>query len=155
MSRRCLICSNINPCAAHSDDAQDRELMRNMAEIRKIQSCKREPIMYKVLVCGGRDFLNYPLVEETLEALAPDIIIHGNARGADSLADWYAESHNIPVDVYPADWGRYGRGAGPIRNKQMLEEGKPDLVVAFPGGAGTRNMIQQAKASNVEVIEYS
>ena len=55
--------------------------------------------------------------------------------------------------MYPADWDTHGRGAGPIRNKQMLEEGKPDLVIAFPGGKGTANMIGQAKEAGIPVRE--
>ncbi len=52
----------------------------------------------------------------------------------------------------PAEWSKYGRRAGPIRNKQMLDVGKPHLVVAFPGGAGTANMVKQAKAAGVPII---
>jgi UDP-N-acetylmuramoylalanine-D-glutamate ligase len=59
----------------------------------------------------------------------------------------------IPVETYEADWDTHGKAAGPIRNKRMLDEGKPDLVVAFPGGRGTANMISQARKAGVEVIE--
>ena len=53
--------------------------------------------------------------------------------------------------AYPANWKKHGRAAGPIRNKQMLEEAKPDLVIAFPGGAGTANMVKQAREAGVKV----
>ena len=48
------------------------------------------------------------------------------------------------------DWKKYGKKAGPLRNQQMLEEGKPDLVVAFPGGNGTADMVRRAKKANIE-----
>jgi len=59
----------------------------------------------------------------------------------------------IPVIPFPPEWKRYGPKAGPIRNKQMLDEGRPDLVVAFPGGNGTNDMVKKAKAAGIEVIE--
>lgn len=54
---------------------------------------------------------------------------------------------------FEADWHTHGRAAGPIRNRRMIEEGKPDLVVAFPGGRGTANMVNQARAAGIEVRE--
>jgi hypothetical protein len=112
----------------------------------------------KVLICGGRDFADYDYLKTVLSALQVTrepftAIIHGCARGADTLAGQYADRHNIQVAPFPADWQKHGRSAGPIRNKRMLVDGKPDLVVAFPGGRGTANMIQQAKAAGVEVID--
>lgn len=88
-----------------------------------------------------------------LDRIRPAKIIHGGANGADSLAHQYAHISGIPVTVYPADWKKHGRGAGPIRNAQMLTEGKPDLVVAFPGGTGTKDMVTRAKRAGVEVLE--
>ena len=64
--------------------------------------------------------------------------------GADTLAGEYARDRGIPCRSFPADWRRHGRPAGFIRNRQMLDEGKPELVVAFPGGPGTRNMVKTA-----------
>jgi hypothetical protein len=55
--------------------------------------------------------------------------------------------------VYPADWAKHGRAASPIRNQQMLDEGRPNLVVAFPGGRGTADMVRRARSAGVEVIE--
>jgi hypothetical protein len=107
----------------------------------------------RVLVCGGREFNDYELLVEELSLILPDVIIHGAARGADSLAGEFAEAMKIPTEVYPADWNKYGKRAGYLRNVQMLEEGKPDLVVAFPGGKGTAMMINLAKKAGVEVTE--
>lgn len=119
----------------------------------------------RILVCGGRDFNNKALLYRALDAITPrtvpdqygndmprDVtIIHGAARGADSLADDWAVTNWCAVDEYRANWAKHGRAAGPIRNAQMLKEGKPDLVVAFPGGPGTDNMIRISRKAGIEV----
>lgn len=109
----------------------------------------------RILVCGGRDFANEALVEKTLFDYAgmDTVIIQGEAKGADSIAKMWAYDHDIPVESYPANWDKYGKRAGFIRNHQMLKEGNPNLVIAFPGGKGTQMMVMLAKAANVEVIE--
>lgn len=114
---------------------------------------------YTVLVCGGRDFLGKKLLCETLDRLNSTrpfgTLIHGGAVGVDALAGEWARVNNVTVEVFPANWKKYGKSAGPIRNAQMLQEGKPDLVVAFPGGKGTANMVKQAKDSGFNVVEVS
>lgn len=80
------------------------------------------------------------------------VVIHGAARGADTLAAEWARDRGIPVLPFPADWDSHPRAAGPIRNAQMLREGKPDVVIAFPGGRGTANMIDQAERAGVPVL---
>ena len=107
----------------------------------------------RVLVCGGRDFQDKARVFATLDGLDPALVIHGGARGADALAGEWAESRGVECQVYPADWRRHGRAAGPIRNREMLEQSKPDLVVAFPGGVGTAHMARIARAAGYRVIE--
>lgn len=108
----------------------------------------------KVLVCGSRHFNDEGLLRSVLDTKSISKIIHGMARGADTLGGAYAELHGIPVDAYPALWDTYGRRAGPIRNARMLKEGQPDLVVAFRGSnsRGTQNMIDQAKKAGVETV---
>lgn len=109
----------------------------------------------RILVCGGRDYFQFAAVDRALRNVRArygiDVLIHGAARGADTVAGNWAERNGIETQVFPADWQKHGRGAGPIRNKQMLDEGKPDGVVAFPGGRGTANMIAQARAAGVKV----
>lgn len=83
------------------------------------------------------------------------LIITGMARGADIAGYDWAVANRAQIAEFPADWGRYGAAAGPIRNKQMLDEGVPDLVVAFPGGKGTENMKKQARNTGVEVMEIT
>ena len=105
----------------------------------------------KILVCGGRDFSDQHLLKATLDELNPTTVIHGAARGADTLAGEYASRNRIPCEVYPANWNRYGKRAGFLRNQQMLDEGHPDLVVAFPGGPGTRMMVKISKEQGYSV----
>lgn len=117
----------------------------------------------RILVCGGRDYSDYATVKrEILKTIyylnkknlpLLTTIIHGNASGADVLAQAAAEWFGMETEVYSADWTKYGKSAGYIRNKQMLVEGKPDIVIAFPGGKGTANMVKIAKEAGVEVIE--
>jgi hypothetical protein len=84
----------------------------------------------------------------------PITIISGEARGADTLAKEYATECGWDYEGYPADWRVYGKGAGYVRNRQMLVEGKPDLVVAFPGGNGTKMMTELAMKADVPVRIY-
>jgi hypothetical protein len=114
--------------------------------------------MFRIIVCGGRDYANYPRLCATLDHLLsarlPAVtIIHGGAPGADTLAGQYAQERGLACEAYPADWVRHGRAAGPLRNTQMIREGKPDAVVAFPGGRGTADMVRQARAAGIEVRE--
>ncbi len=81
------------------------------------------------------------------------VIIEGGATGADSAAVDFATVNFCKLEEYPADWKRHGRSAGYIRNKQMLVEGKPDLVVAFPGGKGTAMMVELANGAGIKVID--
>ena len=81
------------------------------------------------------------------------IIIEGGARGADAAAWDFAVINFTRHMQFKANWKRFGKAAGHFRNTQMLVDGKPDLVIAFPGGEGTANMVSQAKADGVPVIE--
>lgn len=107
----------------------------------------------KILVCGGRDFRDDVYVDEVLHHYLDIVtmIIHGGARGADTLAGYWAGDHDIPCLRVPAKWQK-GKAAGYIRNKQMLTYG-PDLVIAFPGGRGTANMVQLAKESGLKCLD--
>ncbi len=115
--------------------------------------------MKRVLVCGGRGFFDRTMLFNTLDGLRRTYralhIIDGAAFGADSLASEWAVENDQSLEEYPADWTRFGRAAGSIRNQRMLDEGKPDLVVAFPGGRGTADMVRRAKAAGVEVMEIA
>lgn len=141
----------------------------------------------RVLVCGSRDWDDRNIVtavltglyaEETVGYLVTDMdgftVIEGGARGADQLAAEWAHSspfhsHNVNPDHPPfehlqfhADWNAHGKAAGPIRNQQMLDEGKPDLVLAFKDNfdwtlrrGGTEDMVKRAKKAGVPVYVVS
>ncbi len=105
----------------------------------------------RVLVCGGRNFLNRVAVYTELDRLKPSVVIHGAALGADGLAaDWCA-TNNVPTEPYYPEWGKWGKAAGPIRNQRMIDEGKPDLVLAFSGGRGTADMVYRADKAGIPV----
>ena len=108
-----------------------------------------------VLVCGGRTYDDNIKLSAILDAYGPQIslLIHGGARGADKLAGEWAERHGVPVRVFPANWDQQHSSAGPIRNQQMLDQGKPDMVIAFPGDRGTADMVKRAKIARIKVRE--
>lgn len=121
----------------------------------------------KILICGGRDFTNWPFVRDVLDEIQrediPTVpqgpitwIVQGGAAGADRLARHWATIHSVPYNEYPAKWDLHGRKAGYLRNKQMLDD-NPDIeyVVAFPGGRGTADMCRQAKDRNIPVLELT
>lgn len=111
----------------------------------------------RVLVCGGRTFSCRACVFETLDALHQEkpitLVIEGGATGADQFARDWANTRGVQLMEMQADWDKYGKNAGPIRNKLMIDFGEPDLVVAFPGGRGTDNMKNLAKLKQVKVLE--
>lgn len=112
----------------------------------------------RVLVCGGRTFKDFTYVAFVLYALRlnkDDVIITGGAKGADALASKYAKEQGIPEEVYPAEWDKYGHGAGPVRNHRMLKESKPDVVIAFPGGRGTAHMMHIAHKAGIPVTDLN
>jgi YspA, cpYpsA-related SLOG family len=112
-----------------------------------------------VLVCGGRDYSDWFRVCDELGTLVSlhgiRRIVHGNARGADNLAMNWADWQKVPQSKYPADWARYGLSAGSIRNQKMLDSEPIDLVVAFPGGSGTADMVRRARAAGIPVTEIT
>lgn len=115
----------------------------------------KKKVGMRVLVCGGRDYCDQARVNAVLNSLLeqyPDLeIIEGGATGADTLARGWAWVKNVPCLTVPADWKKYGKRAGYIRNAKMLNEGEPDLVIAFPGGPGTGMMVNLADKANVSV----
>lgn len=111
----------------------------------------------RVLVCGGRAFKDRNLVFSELDRHNADwgpfkALIQGGAGGADRLAKEWAEERRVEVLTFPADWKRLGIAAGPKRNQQMIDQGKPDLVISFPGGRGTHDMIARASKAKLQQI---
>lgn len=112
----------------------------------------------RVLVCGGRNYVDIDKMNDVLSrqhrVVSFTHLIHGSAPGADSLADCWARENGIQRVVCPADWQAHGKAAGPIRNRRMLEL-QPDLVIAFPGGAGTANMVTLATEANIQILRIT
>jgi len=124
----------------------------------------------KVLICGGRWFSDYELLAKSLDKINISSIISGGCKGADKLAERYAEEHNIPIEIYKPDWnniskpgaiikygnyGPYNAIAGFDRNEKMLLEDKPDLVIGFCGNNGTEHMLRLARKANVKIIHVT
>lgn len=133
----------------------------------------------KVIVCGGRNYgrlqkvVTHEDFDPAIEALKEKRflseklaglyvqygfthVIHGDANGADTLAGEWAESMGLPVVKVPAAWDFYGNSAGIRRNIWMLALlGKDDMVIAFPGGRGTQDMVARAKSAKIRVIEVN
>jgi len=111
--------------------------------------------MKYLLVTGGRDYSDREFVFKTLDSARRliggcDVLIHGGARGADSIAGDWAKRHGIKEIVFKANWGKYGRGAGPRRNLEMIRFAETlgvGRICPFPGGRGTANMVEIAKSS--------
>ena len=113
----------------------------------------------KVIIGGSRDFSDYELfsnvVSECLSRLAVDgkiVILSGHCRGTDQMAERFAGERSFLLEIYPADW-RMGRGAGPQRNKRMVEAA--DAVIAFSGGGrGTESLIELAKKKGIPLLVH-
>ena len=111
----------------------------------------------RLLVCGGRDYTDTATLYRVLDAVHKRrslvCVIHGDARGADRLAGTWAETRGVLIVSFLADWKTNGRAPVRFRKQQMIDHGKPTGVVAFPGGAGTADMIRRAKAVGLKVWE--
>ena len=111
-----------------------------------------------ILVTGDREWRSPKQIRIIYRELAVfpkgSILVHGAARGVDSLAGEIGKELGFEIRAYPADWEQYGRAAGPIRNRLMLKEQKPDIVIAFhhriDESKGTKDMIIVAGQSGVK-----
>ena len=119
--------------------------------------------IYKIIIAGGRDFMDYNLLKEKTNKILQEkkvthkiVIISGCARGADTLGLRYASENTFDVEEYPADWDKYGKKAGYMRNVEMAENA--DALIAFWDGKskGTKHMIDIATERNlpIRVIRY-
>jgi len=114
----------------------------------------------KLVVCGGRDYNEaeymFGYLDAVVEHVLPKVtmvLLGACPTGADQHAMRWAKYRNLGYKFFPADWDKHGRAAGPIRNRQMAEEG--DYLVAFPGGRGTQSMIGLARSHDLVVIEVT
>ena len=109
-------------------------------------------------VFGDRAWDDYAAVKREIKRRMPDVVIEGEADGADSMARLAAEELGIRVLKFPAEWSKYGRAAGPIRNRQMLVEGQPTEAIGFhrniTKSKGSKNMLGQCEKRGVPTIIY-
>jgi len=115
-----------------------------------------------VVVGGSRFLADRAFVFATLDSIHADTPIkrlaHGDCDGADKLAKEWAVARGveqIPYEITQAEWKEIGRSAGPKRNGRMLKIEQPQLVIAFPGGSGTRDLVRQARRMNFRVLEVA
>ena len=112
----------------------------------------------RIAVTGGRNYNDKKSIFEALDNLQEkrgiiSEIAHGMAKGADTISGEWAKKKGITEIRFPARWDLYGRSAGPIRNRELLESAQPDLLLAFPGGRGTADMVSAARSQSIEVVE--
>lgn len=137
---------------ANSTTIPEKQLLLNSASI--------DESITTILVCGDRSYDDVDTITQVLEKYRKKYvsicIIHGACSGADTIAQAYADYFKVPSKSYPALWREHGRAAGPIRNQQMLDEGKPSLVLAFhrdiKSSKGTKNMIAKATSKNIPTM---
>lgn len=116
----------------------------------------------RIIVCGGVRFNDYADFKSKMDPLVSSYenvtLVSGHAKGADTLAEKYAAEKGIAIKIFPAEWTKYGKAAGPIRNRVMLDYAKEQtpVIVAFWNGEsrGTGNMIKQAQKAGVECHIY-
>lgn len=112
--------------------------------------------MKRILITGSRNFSHTDLMEEALERHIDQpedtVVIHGGARGADALAGALSENRGCTIEIFEAQWDKYGKGAGGIRNQLMVDSGA-DICLAFPleNSVGTYDCIKRAKSAGIEV----
>ena len=116
--------------------------------------------MIKVIIAGTRDFNDYAFLKKNVDYFLQGInpnseeieIVSGNARGADKLGERYAKEYNLPVKLFPANWDKYGKRAGYLRNQEMANYS--DVLIAFwdEKSKGTKHMIDIAKKQDLTVI---
>ena len=119
-------------------------------ETKKLAAEKKE---YRLVVAGSRDFDDYTLLAAELDKLLAGktniTIVSGTARGADRLGERYAAEHNLQIERFPAEWEKYHKGAGPIRNAKMVQSADAVIVFWDSESSGTKNIIECARKEDI------
>lgn len=107
----------------------------------------------KLIIAGGRDYQFTKKDWDRLETIRNvHEVVSGGARGADEAGEAWAAFRQKPIKRFMADWEKFGKRAGPMRNREMAEYA--DAVALFPGGKGTQNMYLEAKARNLVIYDF-
>ena len=118
----------------------------------------------KVIIAGSRSFVDYEKLRSVCDSILPNqysepriSILSGTSSGSDSLGERYANERGFALNRYPANWKQYGRAAGPIRNRQMVEDADAAIVFWDGQSRGTKNLIEEAKKQGliVRIIMYN
>lgn len=145
-------------------DTVPEAVYRAMQQRRQVE---RRPGPLRLLVCGSRDWTDVALLASAVERVVAEhgqdragvVLIEGDARGADRLAGALARTRGWQLETYPADWQRHGRSAGLRRNARMLQQGRPERVIAFTddlaASRGTADMVRRARGAGLPVVVVS
>lgn len=108
----------------------------------------------RVIIAGGRDYYFTDADELKLDQLRDQIteVVSGGAKGADACGERWARENQIPIKMFPAEWIKHKKAAGPIRNAEMADYA--DAVILFPGGKGTKNMYETAKKYGLKIWDF-
>lgn len=113
--------------------------------------------MRRIAVTGGRNFINFITIRKAFKEInlnENDILVHGGCSGCDQLcAEIASKEFNVKTEEHSANWERYGKAAGPIRNKEMLES-NIDILLVFQGGKGTINCKKEAEKLGIKIMEF-
>ena len=113
--------------------------------------------MRRIAVTGGRDFINFLTIRKAFKEInlnENDILVHGGCHGCDKLCSQIAKNEfNAKIEEHKADWQKYGKAAGPIRNKEMLKS-NIDMLLVFRGWKGTNNCVEEAKKLKINIRKF-
>ncbi len=110
----------------------------------------------RLLISGGRHFDDAAVILSELNRIHAEypvtVLIHGGLPALGSSAEDWARQNDIHIVRYPANWSLLGKQADAKRNRFMLEDSRPDALLAFPGGRHLQELVQQARAQNIPVV---
>lgn len=109
----------------------------------------------KLIIAGSRTYTNYGAVEYAMRDLRPARILSGGADGVDALGEQWARRHGVPLTIYPANWERHGKAAGPIRNAEMARNADALLLLWDGQSSGSRNMLETAWRHGLKITEVN
>lgn len=155
------LCGRAIPPLTPPPTCADEQTRRRPAPLRGVPAVRHygkgvSPV-FRVVVAGSREFNDFERLCADLDYLLsrrlPDVeIISGCARGADTLGERYAAMRGLPCRRFPADWARFGRAAGPLRNAAMAAVADAAVVYWRPGSRGSADMVRAAQARGLRVV---
>ena len=119
------------------------------------------PPPFRVIIAGSRGFKDFQgfcdYADKVLARKAQEgqiVVLSGHCRGVDLMGEAYAKTKGYTVELHPADWQRYGRSAGPKRNKEMAAAAHALIAIWDGQSRGTKNMIDEARAAGLLIRVY-